>query len=90
MAVALSSFFGATPEAATACAATLLIVTFLCVIPAGLIWARFEHVSLRKVTVESEHAEEQLAVSGEAGAAPADRIHSPGPALNRLIQSAGA
>jgi hypothetical protein len=27
----------------------------------GLIWAQFEHVSLRKVTVESEHAGEELA-----------------------------
>jgi hypothetical protein len=34
----------------------LLIVTFLSVIPTGLIWARFDHVSLRKVTHESEEA----------------------------------
>ena len=61
VAAALSSLFGATPEAATACAATILLGTFLCVIPAGLIWAQFEHVSLRKVTAESEHAEEELA-----------------------------
>ena len=26
----------------------------------GLIWAHFEHVSLRKVTLESEHAEEEF------------------------------
>jgi hypothetical protein len=26
----------------------------------GLVWARFEHVSLRKITAESEHAEEEL------------------------------
>jgi hypothetical protein len=37
-----------------------LFVTFLCVIPIGLVWARFEHVSLRKLTAESEHAEEEL------------------------------
>ena len=60
VAAALSSFFGASPEAATACAATILFVTFLCVIPIGLVWARFEHVSLRKLTAESEHAEEEL------------------------------
>jgi hypothetical protein len=30
-------------------------------VPVGLIWARFEHVSLRKVAEESEHAGEQLA-----------------------------
>jgi glycosyltransferase 2 family protein len=58
VAVAISGLFGATSEAATACAATLLLVTFLSVIPVGLIWAQFEHVSLRKVTHESEEAEE--------------------------------
>jgi glycosyltransferase 2 family protein len=81
VAAALSSLFGATPEAATACAATILLGTFLCVIPAGLIWAQFENISLRKVTVESEHAEEELAVSGETGAAPAEGSPSPDPAL---------
>jgi len=81
VAAALSSLFGATPEAATACAATVLLGTFLCVIPAGLIWAQFENISLRKVTVESEHAEEELAVSGETGAAPAEGSPSPDPAL---------
>ena len=57
---ALSKFFGAAWEPATACAATLLVVTFLCIIPVGLIWALFEHVSLRKITVESESASEKL------------------------------
>ena len=56
VAAAISSFYGAAPEASTACAATLLLVTFLGIVPVGLIWAQFEHVSLRKVTVESEHA----------------------------------
>ncbi len=60
VAAALVSFFGVAPEAATACAATLLLVTFLSVIPLGLLWAQVENVSLRKVTVESEHAEEEL------------------------------
>ncbi len=68
VAAALSSLFGATPEAATACATTILIGTFLCVIPAGLIWAQFDHISLRKVTVESEHAEEALVAKEETGA----------------------
>jgi glycosyltransferase 2 family protein len=70
VAAALSSLFGASPEAATACATTILLGTFLCVAPAGLIWAQFEHVSLRKVTVESEHAEEELAAKEETGAEP--------------------
>ena len=60
MAAALSAFFGAAPEASTACAATLLLITFLSVVPVGLIWAQFEHVSLFKVTVESEHVGEDL------------------------------
>jgi hypothetical protein len=82
VAAALSSLFGATPEAATACAATILLGTFLCVIPAGLIWAQFEHVSLRKVTVESEHAEVELAVNGETGVAPAES--SPSRAVDHI------
>jgi hypothetical protein len=41
-----------------ACAASLLLVTFLAVIPVGLIWAQVDHISLRKVTHESEAAEE--------------------------------
>jgi hypothetical protein len=60
VAAAISNFFGVAPEAATACAAMLLVVTFLEIIPVGLTWAHFEHVSLRKVTGESEHAEEKL------------------------------
>jgi hypothetical protein len=62
VAAAMSGFFGVAAEPATACAATLLLVTFLGIAPIGLIWARFEHVSLRKVAAESEHAEEALAV----------------------------
>jgi len=58
---ALSGFFGVAPEPAMACGATLLLVTFLSVVPVGLIWAQFEHVSLRRVAEESEHASEELA-----------------------------
>jgi len=68
VAAALSGLFGASPEAATACAATLLVVTFISVIPVGLTWAQFEHVSLRSVTVESEHAEEEMEAQDEADA----------------------
>jgi glycosyltransferase 2 family protein len=70
VAVALTGIFHANAEAATACAATILVATFLSVVPAGLIWAQVEHVSLRKVTVESEHAEEELVAKEETGAAP--------------------
>jgi glycosyltransferase 2 family protein len=58
VAVAIAAVLGAAPEAATACAAMLLLVTFLAIVPVGLIWAQFEHVSLRRVTAESEEAEE--------------------------------
>jgi hypothetical protein len=57
---AISRFFGVAQEPALACAVTILLVTFLCIVPVGLIWAQFEHVSLRKLTRESEHAEEDL------------------------------
>ena len=65
--VALTLVLGASAEAATACAATLLLVTFLSIIPVGLIWAQFEHVSLRTITVESGHAGEELADDEPAG-----------------------
>ena len=59
IAAAMSSFFAVAPEPATACSATLLLVAFLSIIPVGLIWARFEHVSLRAVAAESEHEAEE-------------------------------
>lgn len=60
VATAISKFLDVSPEPATACAATLLLTTFLGIVPIGLIWAQIDHVSLRKVTAESEHAEEDL------------------------------
>ena len=70
VAVVLKGLFDMAPETATACAATLLAVTFLGIIPIGLIWAQFEHVSLRKVAQESGHANEEL--TGEQPAEAAD------------------
>ena len=66
VATAMSVFFGVAAEPATACAATLLAVGFLAIAPVGLIWARFEHVSLRKIAAESGHAEEELAAEEPA------------------------
>lgn len=57
---ALVAGFGVAREPATACAAMILIVTFLSVVPIGLIWAQVDNISLRTVTVESERAEENL------------------------------
>jgi uncharacterized membrane protein YbhN (UPF0104 family) len=51
------------PEPALGCATMLLVVTFMSIIPVGLIWARFEHVSLKKVASESEHAKQEEPVS---------------------------
>ncbi len=67
VAAAMTAFFGVAVEPATACAATLLAVTFLSIAPVGLIWARFEHVSLRKVAAESGQAGETLIVDEPAG-----------------------
>ena len=64
----LYSFFGASTEASTACAATLLLVTFMSIVPVGLVWARFDHVSMRRITEESEHAGEALPVQEFPGA----------------------
>ncbi len=65
VAAAMSSLFQVAPEPATACAAMLLIVTFLGVIPVGLIWAQLEHVSLRKVAAESEQEAEVVEATAE-------------------------
>jgi hypothetical protein len=56
VAAALAGILGSSIEASTACAAMLLIVTFLGIIPVGLIWAQFENISLRKVAQESDSA----------------------------------
>ena len=66
VALAISGILGAGAEVATACAATLLLITFLGVVPIGLVWAQFENISLRKVTLESEHAAEDVAAEEEA------------------------
>ena len=55
-AAAMHTFYGAPIEAATACGALLLVVTFLCIIPSGFIYSQVEHVSLKKIARESEAA----------------------------------
>lgn len=52
-ATAMHEFYGAPVEAATACGALLLAVTFLSIIPAGLICARMGGVSLRTAAGEA-------------------------------------
>ena len=56
-AAAMQAFYGAPIEAATACGALLLVVTTLSIVPVGVIFARVEHVSLKRVADESADAE---------------------------------
>jgi hypothetical protein len=59
----LHKVLGVGPEAATACGLTLFVITFLTVIPAGLVFARVEQVSLRNIARESEMEEEKMEAS---------------------------
>ncbi|AXC10519.1 putative dolichol-P-glucose synthetase [Acidisarcina polymorpha] len=52
----MHAWLGVAPEPALGAGAMLLIVSFLSIVPVGLIWSRFEHVSLKRVTEESEEA----------------------------------
>jgi glycosyltransferase 2 family protein len=61
-AAAMHTFYGAPIEAATACGALLLIVTFLCIIPTGFIYSQVEHVSLKRVAEESGAAAKDVEV----------------------------
>jgi glycosyltransferase 2 family protein len=54
----MQKVFEVQSEPALACGAMLLIVTFMSVIPFGLIWSRLEHVSLKNMTEQSEKLEE--------------------------------
>lgn len=52
--------FGIQSEPALGCSAMLMVVTYLSVVPGGLIWARMSQVSLREVAAQSEQAGEVL------------------------------
>jgi hypothetical protein len=66
-AAAMNQFYDAPIEAATACGALLLFVTFLSIIPAGLIAARLNHISIKSAATEAESATETSAET-EVGA----------------------
>jgi len=55
----LHKIFYLPPEIATSCGIMLWLVTFMSVVPAGLILAHFEHVSLSKLEEESQVEEEK-------------------------------
>lgn len=70
VAAAIQQIFGAQLEPSIACAAMLLITSFLSIIPVGLLWSRFEHISLKKLTEESEHAGHAPTKPGSAALLP--------------------
>ncbi len=72
LAAAMQELFGAAWEPALGCGALLLIVTFICVLPIGLVWARFDHVSLRKISEESEDAGAHVGVEALTAPEPAE------------------
>ncbi|HTC49649.1 MAG TPA: lysylphosphatidylglycerol synthase transmembrane domain-containing protein [Candidatus Aquilonibacter sp.] len=55
---ALSSVFDVQPEMAASCGILLWLVTFAAVVPLGLAMAHHERLSLRKLSEESHHAED--------------------------------
>jgi uncharacterized membrane protein YbhN (UPF0104 family) len=59
-AASMHEFYEAPIEAATACGALLLVVSWLSIIPAGLIAARINHVSLKTAAAESAAAESEV------------------------------
>ncbi|HEY4258488.1 MAG TPA: lysylphosphatidylglycerol synthase transmembrane domain-containing protein [Candidatus Udaeobacter sp.] len=66
-ATAMHELYGAPIEAATACGAVLLVVTSLCIIPAGLMYSRLEHMSLKKVAEESKAAGNESNIAVKSG-----------------------
>ncbi len=61
---ALQVIYGIPPELAVSCGILLWLVTFMAVIPTGLVLAHREHLSLRKVSREA-HEEEALEEQAE-------------------------
>jgi len=55
----LSSVFDVPPEMAASCGILLWLVTFAAVVPVGLLLSHHERLSLRKLSEESHHAEEE-------------------------------
>lgn len=57
---ALVQIFDTPKELATSCGMMLWLVTFVSVTPLGLLLARREHVSIRKMTAESQYQEHEI------------------------------
>jgi len=65
----LQAVFNVKPELAVSCGVMLWLVTFMTCIPAGLVLAHREHLSLRELSAES-HQEEALEEEQEPSAFP--------------------
>ena len=57
----LNHIFGVPPELATSCGIMLWLVTFIAIVPVGLLMAHRERLSLRKLSQESHEAEQSSA-----------------------------
>ena len=67
VAAAMQNLFHVAAEPALGCSALILLILSMGIIPVGLIWSRFEHVSLKNVAKASEHLEdEELTARTEA------------------------
>ena len=62
----LNHIFGVPPELATSCGIMLWLVTFIAIVPVGLLLAHRERLSLRKLSQESHEAEQSSADSPAA------------------------
>ncbi len=60
---ALSQRFNVPQEVALACGAGHHLRDVSVIIPVGLMWSRFEHISLRQVSEQSEHEAEELSTA---------------------------
>jgi len=63
---ALNHIFGVPPELATSCGIMLWLVTFMAIVPVGLVLAHHERLSFRNLSKESHEAEESAADTSAA------------------------
>ncbi len=63
----MQTLFHVQAEPALGCSTLILLIVSMGIVPVGLIWSRFEHVSLKRVSEESEQLEEQeVSLTGRA------------------------
>lgn len=66
---ALEHIFDVPKELALSCGIMLWLVTFVAVVPLGLLLSRYEHLSLRKLSRESSRAEKEAVIVPPASSA---------------------